>query len=103
MAWEGSTRRSRLPPDWQIIRRKRLRKDGYMCRWVLPDGSLCLDTATDVDHISPGDDHRQVNLQSLCGMHHSRKSSQEGGQASQAVRSKRSQQFRRTEAHPGLR
>lgn len=101
MSWSTSNRRDRLPPDWQSRRRKRLRADNYLCQWVLPDNTLCLDTATDVDHINPGDDHSHANLQSLCHMHHARKSSSEGGVAAAKVRRQNGQKFRRVEQHPG--
>lgn len=72
-----------------------------MCQWVLPNGTLCLDIATDVDHKTAGDDHGHHNLQSLCRMHHSRKSSSEGGVAAGKVRRQNAQKFRRVEQHPG--
>lgn len=73
-----------------------------MCLWELPDGTICLDSATDVDHIRPGDDHREHNLQSLCYMHHARKSASEGGQAVWAKKKAMAKRFQRTEDHPGL-
>lgn len=39
------------------------------CQWV-ENGVRCYNTATDVDHIRPGDDHSLPNLQGLCGHHH---------------------------------
>lgn len=101
MSWDSSDRRSRLPANWSSLRRKRLSMDHYMCQWVLPDGTLCLDSATEVDHIIAGDNHALTNLQSLCYMHHSRKSSSEGGAARAANRRRISQSFRRAEKHPG--
>jgi hypothetical protein len=73
-----------------------------MCQWRLPDGTLCLDSATDVDHINPGDDHRESNLQSLCPMHHARKSAGEGGKAVAAKKRAAANRFQRVEEHPGL-
>jgi 5-methylcytosine-specific restriction enzyme A len=58
--------------------------------------------ATDVDHIRPGDDHSESNLRSLCGFHHQKKSSHEGGAAMAAKRRDIEKKFRRQEAHPGL-
>lgn len=73
-----------------------------MCQWVLPDNTMCLDSATEVDHKNPGDDHRDTNLQALCHMHHARKSSAEGGQAAAAKKRANGQRFRRVEDHPGM-
>jgi hypothetical protein len=68
----------------------------------MPEGGICGDRATDVDHIRPGDDHRDENLRSLCGPHHRRKSSSEGAQAAKAKRQQIRRKFKRVEAHPGL-
>lgn len=102
MSWSNSTRRERLPADWKTIRRRILKRDGYMCQHELPNGTLCLDSATDVDHKRRGDDHRDSNLQSLCYLHHARKSAGEGGQAVQAKRRQNAAKFQRVEGHPGL-
>jgi len=101
MPWTNSSRRDRLPPEWPQIRRRILRRDGYMCQWVLRDGTLCLDSATDVDHKQRGDDHREENLQSLCPMHHARKSAGEGGEAKASHMKRMESHFKRTEDHPG--
>lgn len=103
MSWSNSTRRDRLPDDWKPRRRRILNRDGYMCQWRLPDGTLCLDSATDVDHVIPGDDHRDSNLRSLCSMHHARKSAGEGGRASHAKKKAVAKKFLRVETHPGMR
>jgi 5-methylcytosine-specific restriction endonuclease McrA len=73
-----------------------------MCQWVLPDDTLCLDSATDVDHIVPGDNHDEHNLQSLCPRHHRRKSSGEGAAAGWSKKKAHGQRFRRGEGHPGM-
>lgn len=70
--WLGSDRKERLPPDWPKIRKRILKRDGHRCRWTIA-GHRCEARATDVDHIVPGDDHSDDNLQSLCGPHHLRK------------------------------
>lgn len=101
MSWTNSTRRDRLPPDWESIRRRILRRDGRMCQWVLTDGTMCLDSATEVDHKQRGDDHRDANLQALCPMHHARKSAGEGGEAKASHMQKMDKRFRRSEEHPG--
>jgi 5-methylcytosine-specific restriction endonuclease McrA len=73
-----------------------------MCQWKFEDETLCLDRATDVDHIVPGDDHSLTNLRSLCGRHHRFKSSQEGAHAAAAKRRQIAKKFQRVEEHPGL-
>jgi 5-methylcytosine-specific restriction protein A len=101
--WSGSDRRERLPDNWSAIRRRVLRRDGYQCTARdLTTGVRCAEPATDVDHIVPGDDHRETNLRSLCGWHHRRKSSSEGGAARAARRRGFEKKFQRTEGHPGL-
>ncbi|MFE0964073.1 MULTISPECIES: hypothetical protein [Streptomyces] len=55
-----------------------------------------------MDHIIAGDDHREANLRALCGWHHQRKSSREGGEAMAAKRRQIADRFKRDEAHPGL-
>lgn len=86
MAWEGSTRRSRLPKDWPRIRRRIIRRDGGQCTALHSDGRRCDLPGTDVDHIAPGDDHRDENLRLLCAWHHRQKSSSEGGTAASLTR-----------------
>ena len=97
MAWEGSTRRQRLPRNWasEIVPAVKAR-DGDVCY-------LCGGHGADtVDHKVPGDDHSMANL----GMVHDRnwphchrtKSSAEGHAARRYVSMKR-----RPERHPGLR
>ncbi|GIG61136.1 hypothetical protein Lfu02_55080 [Longispora fulva] len=100
MAWDSSDRRAQLPRDWPRRRALVLRRDGHMCQWVRQDGSdeLCLEAATDVDHIIPGSDHRLVNLRALCAWHHGRKS---GGEGAQAAAAKRTSRYRPREQHPG--
>lgn len=100
--WENSTRRDRLPPDWPKRRLRILRRDKYLCQERLDDGLLCMGKATDVDHIKPGDDHSDDNLQSLCVLHHRRKSGREGAAANNAKRREIAARFKRVEEHPGL-
>lgn len=100
--WAGSDRRSRLPADWSAIRKRVLRRDSHRCTFRDPDTRIrCAEFATDVDHIIAGDDHRESNLRSLCGFHHQKKSSGEGGAAMAAKRREIDQRFRRRETHPG--
>jgi 5-methylcytosine-specific restriction protein A len=75
-AWRGSTRKSRLPADWDRLRKVVLERCGYRCQWV-EDGKRCPFPATDVDHIIAGDLHAVENLQGLCGAHHLAKTGKE--------------------------
>lgn len=102
MAWETSTRRDTLPPDWPALRRLVLARDSYRCRWI-EHNRRCPVTATDVDHIDRlGGDHPS-NLRALCGPHHQRKSSREGGVAAGAARrARKAARKRPPEPHPGL-
>lgn len=97
-AWQGSTRRSRLPADWatRVVPRI-LRRDRLKCQLAYED--VCTGRATQVDHIKHGDDHRDSNLQAVCGPCHGRKSGREGGTASAHVRAGGRMP---TESHPGL-
>lgn len=99
MAWSTSNRRQRLPKDWPVRRASVLQRDGYRCVAVLVDGERCTESATDVDHIKPGDDHSLTNLQALCRWHHARKSAREGHEARGAVR--RPSRRRPEAPHPG--
>jgi 5-methylcytosine-specific restriction protein A len=70
VAWAGSKRRSRLPPDWERRRRSVLARD-EIC-------TICRDAlATEVDHINPGDDHSLINLQGVCKPCHTDKTQAE--------------------------
>lgn len=86
--WQTSNRRSRLPANWQRLRSQVLRRDNHRCQWEDHLGIRCNLTATDVDHIIAGDDHRIDNLQSLCAAHHAFKSSSEGGHGKHVAREK---------------
>lgn len=101
MAWEGSTRRARLPRDWHARRARIMRIHGRVCHIC---GGPDADT---VDHVRRGDDHSDDNLRPVhdrvpphC---HRRKSSSEGGAAAgAAARARAASRFRPKEAHPGL-
>lgn len=101
MAWSTSSRRDELPADWDRIRKRIMRRDSGACQWRAEDG-LCLSPANQVDHIRPGGDHSEGNLQALCQYHHAKKSAGEGHQAQRAARRATALRFRRTEGHPGL-
>lgn len=102
MAWAGSTRKQRLPPDWRARRRIVLKRDNYQCQWIREDtGTLCLAPANQVDHrVQGADDDHPDALQSLCEHHHQVKSSREGGRAAgQAARARKNAARKR---HPGI-
>lgn len=73
MAWEGSDRRLRLPPDWNQRVNKVWQRDGGRCTWRLPSGKRCPRKGRDVDHIKNDDNHDLSNLRLLCGHHHDKK------------------------------
>ncbi|MCV7016736.1 HNH endonuclease [Mycobacterium phage Herbertwm] len=98
MSWYSSTRRQRLPPDWELkYRLPRLRHDRWLCQ---VKGPGCVRAATDVDHVKPGDDHSFDNLQSLCRICHGKKSSTEGVNRRRELKARRK---RPQERHPGRR
>jgi hypothetical protein len=94
-AWEGSTRRQRLPPNWDSeIRPAVFALYGDVCHMC---GQLGAD---EVDHVEQGDDHRLENLRPIHGWRtpqrcHVYKSSREGAAA-------RPRLHRPPEVHPGL-
>lgn len=80
--WEGSTRKERLPSDWQERRRQVMLRDRRRCQWRdVPGGQICGLQGNQVDHIVRGDNHELSNLQVLCEPHHRIKSAREGGQS----------------------
>lgn len=97
-AWQGSTRRVTLPKNWQAIRAKVLKRDGYLCQIRDPDAG-CLLRATEVDHVGSRDDHRLSQLRAACSPCHQRRSAQQG-QAARAALAARG--TRPAERHPGL-
>lgn len=92
MSWNKNhgDRRERLPADWEEIRQHILERDGRRCR-------NCGKPGTDVDHIKPGDDHSEGNLQTLCSRCHAYKTSQQALGARGFGPGRR----RAPEAHPG--
>lgn len=101
-AWQGSTRRHRLPPDWPKIRKRILRRDGHVCQTRDDRYRICGRPATEVDHKRPGDDHSDGNLEAICEWHHARKSSREGNAAKAKNRREIASRFRTSENHPGI-
>jgi 5-methylcytosine-specific restriction protein A len=96
MAWENSTRRQRLPADWDRRQRYVLRRDHRICHVCKKPG------ADEVDHVKAGDDHSYSNLAAIhrrpC---HARKSAREGQAASARARARRQSRKRQPEPHPG--
>lgn len=74
VAWAGSTRRQRLPSNWEKLRRFVLQRDP-VCK--LCDQRL----STEVDHIERGDDHNVDNLQGVCSPCHRDKTLREAAEA----------------------
>lgn len=85
--WANSNRRQQLPPNWQTLRARILRRD--------PTCQNCgLNASVDVDHITPGNNHHPDNLQGLCRHCHRAKTIQERD-------ANRPQRARPEEPHPG--
>jgi len=98
MAWEGSTRRARLPPGWSSTIVPRIKaRDGHVCQWPGEHG-VCGRTDVEVDHRTPGDDHSDANLWAICHWHHAAKTAQEAA----AARGPGVSEHRPVERHPGL-
>ena len=94
--WEGSTRRERLPDNWQELRAIVFKRCGGRCEAIMRSGKRCHDPAKECDHIVRGDNHDLSNLQGLCVWHHKRKTAAEGNEA----RTHQSK-ARPPEPHPG--
>ena len=90
--WANSTRRARLPRDWATRRYQTLRRDSWRC-------VKCGRLATDVDHITAGDNHSMSNLQSLCADHHREKTQAE---AVAGTKARHARLKLPTEDHPGI-
>lgn len=99
--WRGSTRRSRLPGDWHIIRRNILDRDGHQCQHIRYDtGRKCLAPSHEVDHIVENDDDSPENLHAICPWHHRQKTGRHGGRRSGQARKAKAKAQR--PKHPGL-
>ena len=103
-AWANSTRKERLPNDWQqrrkiIIARASRGQEFARCEKIDEETQLrCANVGRDVDHVQHGDDHSITNLMLLCQPCHRAKSAEEGVQARAAHRARR---YRPAEPHPG--
>lgn len=90
--WSTSTRRSRLPGSWPLLRRTVLERDNGLCQIR---GPRCTRIATAVDHIQHGDNHNLTNLQAVCNTCHRVKTQHESHQTRVTRR-------RPDERHPGV-
>lgn len=97
MPWSTSDRRSRLPANWESIRRQVKARARGLCQ-AATHVDACDGTGTDADHITPGDDHRIENLQWLSSPCHDAKTNHETAQ-----RNKLNAQLKRrpVQQHPG--
>lgn len=101
MAWAGSDRRESLPSNWDRLRKRRFRMDGYRCTATDAYGNRCTEPAEECDHIGDREDHRIDMLRSLCKWHHGKKSGSQGAAAARKKRQEIDKRFRRVETHPG--
>lgn len=96
MAWSTSTRRKRLPADWDSIRVQVKRRANGLCEAREHD-PRCNGYGTDADHIIAGDNHALSNLQWLSGPCHRAKTARESAARNRARAASRI----RHETHPG--
>jgi 5-methylcytosine-specific restriction protein A len=97
MTWDrASRRRSELPPDWPIIQRDVLERDGHRCQIR---GPRCTGYATEADHIGDKHNHTRTNCRAACHTCHSARTAAQGHQAARTARL--TAQHPR-EPHPGL-
>ena len=96
MAWETSTRRDRLPPNWGTLRRLISAQADGRCQ-AQEHAPTCTGIGHDLDHITPGDNHSPTNLAWLHRDCHKLKTSRETAARNKARGRKRSE-----ERHPGL-
>ena len=95
--WAGSTRKARLPADWEQRRVATRDRAGGRCegislhgepRWHVP---TCTGIGAECDHDKRGDDHRLENLRWLSPPCHRRKTQAEAPRRQ-----------RQPEQHPGV-
>lgn len=93
-AWQGSTRRARLPRDWPTRVRATKRRANGRCEGLLVNGTVthvedCPGVGRECDHHVRGDDHDLSNLRWLSGECHKAKTQNE-----------KPQRLRTQRAHP---
>ena len=97
MAWDTSNRASRLPPNWATTRARILARDRHTCQ-ATHHHPKCDGVGAEVDHITPGDNHTDGNLQALSTACHKAKTARDNTRRRQAM----ARDLRRpTEPHPG--
>ena len=62
MSWSTSTRKSRLPENWEALRLEVRDRAGGRCEYADANGR-CTNIGNQCDHIIRGDDHSKANLQ----------------------------------------
>ena len=83
MSWQGSTRRSRLPADWDKRRAATKERARGRCEGISLHGeprwhvSECNGIGSECDHDKRGDDHSLANLRWLSTECHKRKTQAE--------------------------
>lgn len=79
--WVGSTRKQRLPRDWETRRQIVFRRDNWTCH-ICGSNNPPADT---IDHVIQGDDHSLENLKPVHDNQpphcHRKKSAKEGNRA----------------------
>lgn len=90
MAWEGSTRKQRLPDDWPIRRALVSARAHGLCEAKVHHPA-CPGVGRECDHVVAGDDHSLDNLQWLSTPCHRAKTSDD-----------KQRWKRQPEPHPGL-
>lgn len=101
MAWNTSTRRTRLPKDWPDIRKRiKARADG-ICEHRDHRGVRCTQPGTECHHLGADTDHRDHMLQWICTPHH-KTITQAQARAAQHAKYTAAKK-RKPEAHPGIR
>ncbi len=97
MAWSTSDRAKRLPRDWEQRKAEVKRRDRGRCQAVTHVRG-CDGRGTEVDHVTPGDNHELHNLQLLSEPCHRAKTARETAARNTATAALRR---RPAERHPG--
>lgn len=83
VAWEGSTRRTELPPDWERRRRRVLaRPEDQTCTLGTTCGGLAL--SVEVHHVGNKHDHSLENLAGVCKRCHTEETLRQAAEARRA-------------------
>lgn len=84
MPWDQrSRRRDELPPDWPVICRDVLDRDGRLCRLTLAG---CTGVASEVHHVGSRFVHSRSNLVAACGSCHGKVTAEQGHEAMRRAR-----------------